>query len=498
MRPRELAAIEELRRRPSVSGSAGSFSISFQARGREVADLRLVGDRQVAPLRDEPGAHERPLHLRRLHEHRPDKAGPRVFRLEQRDAEVDPDDVGIDPARLGVERIDKAVTAPDPVPVGGPHVAQGGHRLGRNEGDGSGRGAGRDRPVEGVGLGGPRRPAPDLVAPGRVRSRQSPQAVAPAGKFVSEVAAKTALRERGEDGVAEIVRVGVPQVAEVDVGMGELVDEELGALDEVETVIGSDRGAGPGVPIGRRQGSLDGAHAEEAQHHVLRVAVPAVPGESLFVVPGHGQRLAVVQEPLPVHVADQPVDDLRDLGVPEVFPGHDGAGKEKAGVDRRHLALPGALAGVHFHEMVEEAVAPGGFFGQEFEREAHPIDGGPAIRPAPLRRHGPGAQGEAGRGDAGLSGALRAVRAGPIPDQPGVRVRLFGEEAKGRTLQLVEERVVLRGKDGRGTRPRPKRRPCIRPSGARGPPRPRKSEPENVSQQAFAKLATKCSEHENQ
>ncbi len=131
----------------------------------------------------------------------------------------------------------------------------------------------------------------------------------------------------------KIVGVGVAQVSEIDVGVGELVDEELRSLDEMEIRIGAHRGPGPRIPIRNGKRPLDRAHSEKTEHRRLRVLVPAVTGEPLLVVPSHRDSLAVVEEPLPVHVMDQAVDQERDLRVREILARHDGTGKEQPSVD---------------------------------------------------------------------------------------------------------------------------------------------------------------------
>ena len=145
---------------PSESASTGRGLDRLPGLGRDHAQPSLVRPRQVAPLRQEAGPRQRALDLRSLHEDGPDKPAPGVLGLQQRDPEVDADHVGVDPAGLRVERVDKAVAAPDPVPVGRAHVAQRGHRLVRDERHGAGGRARRDRAVEGVGVLGARRARP--------------------------------------------------------------------------------------------------------------------------------------------------------------------------------------------------------------------------------------------------------------------------------------------------------------------------------------------------
>src|ERR1051326_87684 len=60
-----------------------------------------------------PNTIQRQRHFAILHEPAPDVAGAHVFGAEKNDADVDADDVCIDPAGFGIEGVDETVPAID-------------------------------------------------------------------------------------------------------------------------------------------------------------------------------------------------------------------------------------------------------------------------------------------------------------------------------------------------------------------------------------------------
>ena len=92
--------------------------------------------------------------------------------------------------------------------------------------------------------------------------------------------------------------------------------------------------------------------------------------------------------------------------------------------------------------MIKEPVPARRFRGEKAQQQAAALEGDLAIGPAAFRRNRPRAQREAGRRDAGLALAGRAIGAGPVPHQAGAGMGLLDKELEGGALDLVEERVI--------------------------------------------------------
>ena len=71
---------------------------------------------------------QRARDFRILHEPRPDAAAAQVLGAQQRDAEIDADDIGIDPAARRVKRIGEAIPAIDAIAEPLAHLANSGQR----------------------------------------------------------------------------------------------------------------------------------------------------------------------------------------------------------------------------------------------------------------------------------------------------------------------------------------------------------------------------------
>lgn len=149
----------------------------------------------------QPDSVERARNLAVLHEPAPDGASAHIFGAEKNDAGVDADDVGVDPASLGIEGVHKAILAVNPLPTLVHRLQRKCSELGCEHQRTTRRGR-NDRTVD-------VRIAwwatPREITFGAVGRRDAPDVWSIGGKIVREVHTKGAMRERGGDGVFEVV-----------------------------------------------------------------------------------------------------------------------------------------------------------------------------------------------------------------------------------------------------------------------------------------------------
>jgi len=243
--------------------------------------------------------------------------------------------------------------------------------------------------------------------------------------------------------VLEVIGVSVPDPAEVDPCVRELVGEEDRVPRDILQTVVADPGAPPGFPRGVGQGVGRGGHRQQAQDHELAVVVPTGSDEAGLGGPTHREGIAPGQHPRPVHPSVEMLGQVHDVPVSgEVMSAGQHAGQQQGRVDRGQFAVSPALPGLHVDEVIEESVFVGHVPGQEAQRGANPsLD----LRPggvAALVGDAQCGQAEAGGGDAGHATLLQACGPGPVPDLPGSGTGLLPEEQEGGPLDLVEQGFI--------------------------------------------------------
>ncbi len=81
-------------------------------------------------------------------------------------------------------------------------------------------------------------------------------------------------------------------------------------------------------------------------------------------LPAHRDTIALVQRPAPVDALIDEFCERANLGLGlilavEILRGGQDTGDEQSSIDGRKLAVPGAVAGIHVQEVVEETAMPG-------------------------------------------------------------------------------------------------------------------------------------------
>ena len=200
-------------------------------------------------------------------------------------------------------------------------------------------------------------------------------------------------------------------------------------------------GGGPLRIAFDRQRMCRRAQAQQVDQQPLVVALPSIAQEAAAGLPTKGHRRAAVLRPVPIGAAVKRVGKFADLAIlgavaREILRSGQHARQEKRGVDRRKLAIPGALAVVHVEEMVVEALVPRrvcvpalNAVMKESQGRERSLGG---VRPgheAALYANGIGGEGEADGGDAG-----GPARLGLVGDQSVERVRLIDEIVERLTL----------------------------------------------------------------
>jgi hypothetical protein len=91
-------------------------------------------------------------------------------------------------------------------------------------------------------------------------------------------------------------------------------------------------------------------------------------------MPTHRKRLATIQHPRPVHPLVDLGRQILNFRVRKVLPRRQHPTQEEGSVDRRDLALPLPLPGVHVDKVVIEAMLMRKFLPQKPQSSSHPLD----------------------------------------------------------------------------------------------------------------------------
>ena len=142
-----------------------------------------------------------------------------------------------------------------------------------------------------------------------------------------------------DDGVGEVVGVGVAAVCEVEPRVRELMDEERVVAADVGVGAELDLWAGEVVPVVRRDWMCWRADGKEVKHHQLAVVIPSGVDETYIRTPGFGECVAHVQHPGPFDAIVELRGETGDLGIIEVGATGKGAAEEDRRVDGRYFAV---------------------------------------------------------------------------------------------------------------------------------------------------------------
>ena len=113
------------------------------------------------------------------------------------------------------------------------------------------------------------------------------------------------MRPRRGNRVGEVVCVLVAQMSKVAPGVGILMNKQgSDTTDEIDAAKLND-GTSDGIPCGGWNGVPRSADCHQQHRQHFSVDVPAVFDESCFRQPAHGECIAAVQHPLPIHAVIQ-------------------------------------------------------------------------------------------------------------------------------------------------------------------------------------------------
>ena len=178
-------------------------------------------------------------------------------------------------------------------------------------------------------------------------------------------------------------------------------------------------------------------------------------GQEVAVVQAHGEGVAAIEHPGPLHSFVKFCGEVGDLGVAEVCPRGENTAEQDAGIDAGNLGIGRRLAGVDVVEVPEEAVAVRKLVEMEVERGADALDYSVVRQVAAVIGDAEGGKAEAGSGDAGkrvagteLAGGVVCV--GTVEDLTVGRIGLLPEEERSATFHVVEEGVVGGGEAASG------------------------------------------------
>src|SRR5439155_26765279 len=233
----------------------------------------------------EPGAVECDRDFGILHEPRPYTASPQVFSAQQRDAEIDPDYVRIDPPGRRMKCVRKTVARVDAIPERPVHLAQRGHGdLGREHERAAGRGR-HDGTVDGM--------MPGWTTPGdvpflAVGRGDAPDRVGIAWKLGRKAQTKGLVRACRRHRVLEPVdarRLALAAPPKVAPRVRILVHEQWIAGADKRVALERHDWTRPGAPGRRRQGMRRRSDPEQIQNHQLAVVIPPPLEKSGFRLP---------------------------------------------------------------------------------------------------------------------------------------------------------------------------------------------------------------------
>src|SRR5579872_1472394 len=271
----------------------------------------------------------------------PDEAGARVFDVQEEHAEIDADHVGIVPVPIQIERVAKAVPAPDYI-AQRPHVCQrllGSLRCEEDAGYHAGRADGAavravHGPVRAVSV----RPIEGVDGP---EARSVGLALRGAGAVGLVGSVRAAPRR------PPVASLTVAQAAQVEVARRHLRHEDGARPAEDREILDAAGREGPGVPGACGQAvRLRRAEGEQVEEAGLAVSPPARLEEPALRVPAHcgrglvRQRAAVRAHPAPVHAARDLAGEPFHLRARPVLAGSQAAERQQRAVDRAQLAAP--------------------------------------------------------------------------------------------------------------------------------------------------------------
>ena len=164
---------------------------------------------------------------------------PRVGCHERSDPDIDPDDIGIDPAGVWVPSVDESVAFPDLVAVIASLGVKSAQAFGGQEGQGTRRGAWDDGSIEWTAVG---RATPTDIAFFGIAGTHAPQRLIPFRKTSLIPQGPPEVGPGCRDGVFEPVGGPIHTVAKIEPSMGKLMNEERGGRpDESLTLVNSFR-----------------------------------------------------------------------------------------------------------------------------------------------------------------------------------------------------------------------------------------------------------------
>src|ERR1700686_2994498 len=169
---------------------------------------------------------------------------------------------------------------------------------------------------------------------------------------------------------------------------------------------------------------------------------PARTQETAPRIPSHGERIAAIEHPRPIHALVDCGCEILNLGIIEMLASGEHATEQKRGVDRGEFAVPYPLSGFHVYEVVEEAMFVGQLPLQETERLPHAV---PVRRRLTVTARFPDAQArksKAGRRNTGNAPPVVAVKQRAIPDLASCGTGFVPEEVERGTLDFVQQLIV--------------------------------------------------------
>src|SRR5581483_5097736 len=270
------------------------------------------------------------------------------------------------------------------------------------------------------------------------------------GKFFAQFHTKTPVRLANCDGVLKIVGEAVTFVTEVEPRLRILVYKQRSERADVAKAVVLERRALPGSPGVGAQRVFQRTQAQQVHHHQLAVGLPPIREEATFGSPAMGEEACILCNPGPLDTIEDVVCEASDLGMRlKILAAGEDAAEENGGIDRRNLGFPHAFTGADIREMEEESPVGWQFAPQRAQSREHT---GAGVSQADVSAFVPDAEGgqtEAGRGNAGYRGVIRAGDLTAIFDESSLIARLLEEVKKICFLQFFEKSIVSIGQLGR-------------------------------------------------
>ena len=253
---------------------------------------------------------------------------------------------------------------------------------------------------------------------------------------------------RGLDGVGKVIGIRVGFVAEVEPGMRILMRKErIVAADVVEAGVVDD-GTREADPALRRHRMSRRTDREQVDHHQLAIVVPARFEKARVRLPAHGEGLAAIEHPWPVHALIDRRGQLLNPRVLKVPARGQYAAKQQGGVDGRKLRTGIALSGFHIRKVIEKPVRLRQMVQVPIERCPYPFHNLRMRQVAAMIGDAQRGQSEARGGDAGhparIARAIEVV-ASPVENLPCFGMALFPEKQTALSFKIVQESFILFG-----------------------------------------------------